>query len=137
MEKVIENKYYIPTLEEFYSGFEYEHLEFDGNWKQINDFSNEYDYEDNPHYAVSKDISSYHIRVKYLDAKDIESLGFRKIIEDQYYIFALDKHIMMLVDDDLFIRIINEQNNELYYLFQGTIKNKSELKVLLKQIGIL
>ena len=61
--------------------------------------------------------------------EDIESLGFKQTIEDQYY----KDDFELLIDDDLFIQIIKDDG----FVFQGTIKNKSEFKKLLIQTGII
>jgi len=89
-----DKKYYIPSIDEFHVGFEFEYLEYleddDREW-----FSNIYcdtlskskcyikksflwDYME-----LNKAINSGDIRVKYLDKDDIESLGF--IYTDENY----------------------------------------------------
>jgi hypothetical protein len=80
----MENKYYTPLLKEFTVDFEYEFLNSKDEWKKSNDFSNEYDYEDSPLYGLQKDINNNKIRVKYLDASDAESLGFKKSLKSQW-----------------------------------------------------
>lgn len=73
-------------------------------------------------------------RVKYLDKEDIESLGFKYYdkIEDSIYFKYKSFRLA-------FNPIVNKV--EIVELgpchFRGSIKNKSELKVILKQIGII
>lgn len=130
-----DNKYYVPTIEEFHVGFECERsgLELPPQWHKyivnVNTFNE-------PVFIGRKLGPSF--RVKYLDKEDIESLGFTETIEDQYYLDSnrLEGIITLLIDSDLFIQIILKRDNISNYLFQGTIKNKSELKVLLKQLTI-
>ena len=131
----MENKYYIPHIDEFTSDFHYEYFN-EKVWIKSSNFTNDWDYEDNPHYAIMKGIDNGIIRVKYLDASGIEELGFKKIIKDQYYYDGWINPITLLIDDDMFVQIINKCNGTEYYLFQGTIKNKSELKKVLNMLNI-
>lgn len=91
------------------------------------------------------------VRVKYLDKEDIESLGFTYV--DYNWDFARQhvggslNYIMSIGNEYYFLRTwsdgviriskhnVKEVENS-YRLFEGIIKNKSELKKLLKQIGI-
>ena len=137
----MENKYYTPTIEEFHVGFEYEEetiIYTDKGWFTHKDLGWEKKIFDSTSYMENYYLSErvkrglvgkYNptIRVKYLDREDIESLGFAQTVEDQY---TLDD-IEFLIDDDLFVQIIKDDG----FLFQGTIKNKSELKKVLKMIG--
>lgn len=142
----MENKYYIPSIDEFYVGFEYEHCHSSIRFAILNlkagDTSNigepkeiweksifssrEYDIWESS-FKFDDSLKNGQIRVKHLDREDIESLGFAQTVEDQY---TLDD-IEFLIDDDLFAQIIKDNG----FLFQGTIKNKSELKRVLKMIG--
>jgi len=116
------DKYYTPRVEEFYVGFRYESI-YNDDWiqdqiTQVCDIPED-DLEHN---------DGLETKVKYLDKEDIESLGFIQTIKDQYY----KDDFELLIDDDLFIQIIKDDG----FVFQGTIKNKSELIILLKQLGI-
>ena len=121
-----ENKYYTPDISEFRVGFEYYIIKDDGT---LSPFVYEID-------DPIVELLDY-IRVKQLDREDIESLGLIYIFEDEYRTvfsipnteFELDLH----KDRTIYIG-----NTETYYchkcLFDGKIKNKSELQVLLKQL---
>jgi len=136
------SKYYIPTIEEFHVGFEYE--------------MNPTEDGENIAFVVGEGDLSYVeiwlreklVRIKYLDQEDIESLGFefeeedsdfitfRKHNDDQYY---WEIHVVKdKIWKDIYICEVN-----LYKTgweepkFEGDIKNKSELKIVLKQIGAL
>ena len=125
----MENKYYEPDVEDFYVGmvYETEQDELRGIWEE-NTINTLRELEELCKYN-SKYIGKYsNIRVKYLSKEDIESLGFKQTIEDQYY----KDDFELLIDDDLFIQIIKDDG----FVFQGTIKNKSEFKKLLIQTGI-
>jgi hypothetical protein len=136
------DKYYVPEIEEFYIGFEYEYnpslckkglyfldwLQRDRWYKEsfgaycLNDGESERDDIDNL-------IEYGGIRIKYLDREDIESFGFVQeslasfVNKDSWY-------IEWMPEDTLDIYCVSDCR------FKGKIKNKSELKVLLKQLGI-
>ena len=144
----MENKYYTPSIEEFHVGFEYEIYESNINreyiWKKqiFEEFTfeseiNTYDGE----MPFNVGFSEKRIRVKYLDSDDIESLGF---VDPQYFkdadYFGYTKgniRLYLLPSHDGIKVTKIDQFGLKWDLFSGDIKNKSELKVLLKQIGIL
>lgn len=133
----MKNKYYTPKIEEFHVGFEYERksLSFEKKFTKgiiYAKFDNGI-WDANIDFELSMLLDgAFEYRVKYLDKEDIESLELKCIIENQY----IKDDITLLIDSDYFIQIIKDHYNEDAYLFQGTIKNKSELKKLLKQLGI-
>ena len=142
----MENKYYIPNIDEFTSDFHYEY--FNGKvWIKSSDFTNDWDYEDNPHYAVMKGIDNGIIRVKYLDASDIEELGFTYKGKTIDVWFEKEGNFDMgtwtsykcqlhygLHDNRLFIDMI-DMGDEVR-VFNGIVKNKSELKKVLNMLNI-
>lgn len=130
MESHIDKKFYVPEIEEFHVGFEYEFRTLEG-WKKKTMSWNDY-----PSYAgdyIGEAIKETDgIRVKYLDREDIESLGFKYIGGESP---------MCFVKDNVNIDLFNSRSMFVYYLrtqklFEGTIKNKSELKRVLKMLGI-
>lgn len=142
----MENKYYTPTIEEFHVGFEFEQkigisvLTKDEVWvKSI------FSIVPNSDELISM-LREGIIRVKYLDREDIESLGFiisKNFIYTGYnIIFEQNKRQLLFCPETkrLCISNITTTNNEgvfnLNIIFEGTIKNKSELQKLLVQLGI-
>lgn len=129
----MENKYYTPTLEEFHVGFEYEQY-VGTDWEKLI-FDIDYEDEDwNDLYHVNFCINRSTIRVKYLNKEDIESLGWypgglQGLNEDS---FTYNEY-QLYWQDNQFIEIYDFRSS---IVFQGTIKNKSELVKLLKQLGI-
>ena len=142
------NRYYTPSIEEFHVGFEYEYTYVGiSDWVKGPQVSLDVPYND-----------IYTRRVKYLDKEDIESLGFTHLIAGQKSktgiiyneeCIVYEKGILSTVDD--YSTIIQLPNREYYHissninndgdrysenLFIGKIKNKSELKIILKQLGI-
>lgn len=149
------SKYYTPTIDEFHVEFEYERnigssTEHE-KWKKIDDFSNAYEYEDDPLYGVIKDLRCENIRVKYLDKEDIVDCGFEhdKTVFQEFYaekdvFIKPDVYGYMIwkikcqhrPDTQWFKLEALFEDGEWSTLFEGKIKNKSELKKLIKQLGI-
>jgi len=148
-----DTKYYIPTIEEFHIGFEFEYkavpadvVSNDGYIKSTFDYVWTIP-------AIKHRLDDYPmIRVKYLDSADIESLGFTD--KDFYEISSTSSfykegkdnliyqievywHMCKLRRENL-IRVYKGIQHQYPYteLFRGDIKNKSELKKLLTQLGI-
>lgn len=144
-----DNKYYTPTIEEFHFGFEYENrLTQEDNWFKVKAAWDDLDsvYDDDEH-----DYKNFPLlyRVKHLDQEDIESLGFNLkhksidlwferpgifLREDGYHLKNIklnygthDKRLKITFD---------YTSAESQVHFEGNIKNKSELKKLLTQLGI-
>ena len=146
------NKYYTPTLEEFHVGFEYEYKEL-GIWnKEVIDIldiisgnSGMNEYVENGIDFVIEKLKSNEIRVKHLDREDIENwfnvditLDHQKenlIIFETDYGSVLNEYCKISYNKNIHIASIENCNEDI--LFQGKIKNKSELKRILTQIGVL
>jgi len=142
----MKNKYYTPEIEEFHVGFECEIQSSWGMQKGIypsilrEDTLTGFQLQKIGETETLKKVISG-IRVKYLDKKDIESLGF------SYYKthpgmeqMEFDKGEYELTYDPNFkgkqwLRINLEGEGDVT-LFSGSIKNLSELKILLKQLNI-
>jgi hypothetical protein len=134
----MENKYYTPKLGEFFQGFEYQVLR-NNNWeKEDLLYSNKYIKVHGFSYLDSL-IQSNKVRVKYLDREDIESLGWKYLCDDKdgrnHSLYKKDKY---LISD---YRTYDYEDIKIWItggkvLFQGIIKNKSELIKLLKQLEI-
>lgn len=143
----MDNKYYTPDMSEFYIGFEYEHL-IDGVWKQVIVEDSEhltylmFDSNDKNWRNSCNDV----IRVKYLDRGDVESLGFictseynnGEEKEFQKFINEEDNWLLEMSFDHRVIITFEKGFGETtdFVNFDGYIKNKSELKKLLIQLGI-
>lgn len=133
----MDNKYYTPSIEEFHIGFEYEHF-CDMEWNKVL-IKNSDDFN----WATIR-IDIEDVRVKYLDKDDIESLGwFCKDTTDSgqgYFWETKTKQHSIIYNYTTNRMIINMRGNvwkEDYTAFVGTINNKSELKKLIKQLGIV
>ncbi|MDD1438175.1 hypothetical protein MEN24_17850 [Dolichospermum sp. ST_sed10] len=149
-------QYYIPTIEEFYVGFEYE-----VNGKEINllltDSLNPYKIEED--CWVKRKLEFIHeyssdnivatlldrndivklIRVKVLDREDIESLGgeyINTIGSTVNYCIKKSTGVPLRITTIGDRLIIYNHLADDHRLFDGKVKNKSELKKLLQMLGI-
>tara|TARA_B000000475_G_C15935671_1_gene422640 strand:+ start:154 stop:525 length:372 start_codon:yes stop_codon:yes gene_type:complete len=121
------SEYYTPKIEEFHVGFEYEEFCNDDwykkQYKQDNFLNHDFE-------CVFE--KCYKTRVKYLDKKDIEDLGFKQV----GYSFSRPlfvKNGLNLILDDIKREI--SFNNIKNVNFK--IKNKSELKKIVEMLGIV
>ncbi|MDO6737116.1 hypothetical protein [Wenyingzhuangia sp. 2_MG-2023] len=148
---MMENKYYTPSLEEFHVGFEYSYksnlwgyldctkgywalVEFsagssEGDLSEIQMIQN----------AIDSESDDIEVRVKHLDHEDIESLGFKLVSSDWYHNNNDENPFQILKsynkENEYHISSGTHEHNKT--LFNGVIKNKSELKRLLKQLKII
>jgi hypothetical protein len=144
MKEEEKEKYYTPDISEFHVGFEFEIKNREDVWTKVS-------YPFLGHSAKDLFENSKIIRVKHLDRSDIESLGW----EYDYGVesskgftgwdkFRLERYEIMLYHNNIVqIRSGVPKKGEItlpeyngHSIFQGTIKNKSELKRILKQLGI-
>lgn len=135
------NKYYTPDYKEFHVGFEYENFVKNIGWtkrtleslgdQSVNETNACLDYED--------------YRVKFLDKQDIEALGWKNPTDYQNCIVYhnRDRLLIHYQKDNLvgITDIVGSVSSKydwdtLHYLFNGKIKNKSELKKLMEQLTI-
>lgn len=152
-----QNKYYTPTIEEFHVGFEYERLAYDEDPKGKHvtvKYPCEYIEYQQRLSALEESLKTpkFGIRVKYLDQSDIESLGweyrspdwtcphllwFTKLNYKSIKSNKTDGNILFNPKDGwVLISEEYDSSDENKTRFAGYIKNKSELKVLMKQLGI-
>lgn len=150
-----DKKYYIPEIEEFHVGFEYQETYRDRN--NLGWIDSIYKTTDNINRFFELNIPKENtidgiLRVKYLDKEDIESLGFKlSLIESSIFLFKekirlfphLEKTTIGInfngLNSQILIFNIPDENKipAGINLFIGNIKNKSELKILLKQLNII
>jgi hypothetical protein len=147
--------YYVPELSEFRIGFEFEwKLKHDNVWKNHTLSKKDLICDNNDGYGCDSDFALMirsEIRVKKLCREDIESLGFVYVENMNPFCDEYVKHIDIqrgtrTIEEllrikhtetcDLFIDSFGGTPNLPQRWFYGTIKNKSELQVLLKQLGI-
>tara|TARA_R110000764_G_scaffold234790_7_gene328893 strand:- start:96 stop:497 length:402 start_codon:yes stop_codon:yes gene_type:complete len=129
----MQSKYYIPDMSEFHPGFV-----FDLKRNEEQNWGINHIYGDtSPRFSKMRCyLHEYGCRVKYLDQADIESFGFtpEHNCELKWWVSG-EWHLMDNGNSEIFIRRHNTNFNILPGIFEGTIKNKSELKKVLNQIG--
>jgi len=159
----VESKYYTPKIEEFNVGFEYEVFQkgiIDGDevlrFMPIETSDKWYKFKfPDPYVGYRLDILfKQTIRIKYLDKENIESFGFKcDTLSESKFMYGkfADEFSIKIKHNDFFIKyfyadnhlIIAVHNNEMMdsgeesVLFNGVVKNKSELKVILNQVRII
>lgn len=158
----MENKYYTPSIEEFHVGFEYYmpllKEDEDGNLYQDDYVKHIWHESDNmwEYFNASFDGNNKKtitvpnvLKVKYLDREDIESLGF-EYEGGQMMKGGREDYVrkgLILIYWPLIHKVELKYKNTIrdgsgdwdgYIMFfrKGEVKNKSELKRLLKQLGI-
>jgi hypothetical protein len=138
-----ENKYYTPSIEEFHVGFEYERFIPRSNateeecWDKLSMSVNYLSLDELDDEIIEKEI-----RVKYLDKEDIEDLGFdldiiRVVIPDKYEPYLnLNNGVGIIFNKTNSSVRITIPCDKIYrkIVFDGKIKNKSELKEILEKI---
>lgn len=136
------DKYYTPKVEELHPFIE---LYVEGK-KEILGTSDVIDlYSRN----LGKLQVGKNVKIKYLDKEDIESFGFKlkendDLINEHYILGEAPNSIRLTkVDSKTYphwtIESINIRGDKTYinFIFQGSIKNKSELKKLLQQLNTI
>lgn len=141
------DKYYTPTVEEFHVGFEYEETTHSSLYED--EGLNNWVKNTLKHLWQLGNIGLHEtVRVKYLDREDIESLGWKitknytgeleaqfLISETLFYDLTLDYEGNLLIEKFISTETIGSYNS--FIIFEGSIKNKSELKWLMKRLKIL
>ena len=143
------NKYYTPEIKEFHVGFEFEYMSVETNgWVSIDkDMWLRPKGAEETHLLRSvnewdrciKHADLTKVRVKYLDREDIESLGWIYILDEVNY-YKLN-NFKLYYFGNTFISIDKTDHSKYNYVaayqyFRGTIKNKSELIKLMKQLNV-
>lgn len=148
----MENKYYTPEIEEFHDGFEYEFKSgfFDGTvktkeqfdeseWKTDTFEGHDFAYLYRALNGRNAESGLCGIRVKYLDREDIEGLGWEYDSDTSSGNISFN-HPKKKIELIFFpkTRMVGFFKGRVASGFMGSmyVKNKSELKRLLKQLGI-
>lgn len=144
----MENKYYQPEIDEFHVGFEFEFLN-SIEWEKHNFMClSEFTFDDMPELAKES-------RVKYLDEIDILDLGFEEVGSKWSKVLGNTANLYVSEEDNLMlahypsinkITIATRDYSKNNITIKGTwddkqinlitVKNKSELKKVLKQIEL-
>jgi hypothetical protein len=142
----MENEYYQPSVEEFHVGFEFELYDdcSDGNFDWTQQIFCQTILPSDISYikssvlwdfmALNSAVKEERVRVKYLDTEDIIELGWKQFGHPHSYAsWAIGDFELGYYDEKHTVIFIEKGKD---YHFVGTIKNKSELKKLMTQLGI-
>jgi hypothetical protein len=133
------DKYYAPELEEFHVGFEFETRYLERDWVKKELTFDDFGFYTSTWYVDS--VPETEFRVKCLDKEDIESLGWKQEFDMQAYILNSNSSGHQLYDDhddpEGKGKHITIYGLDINVIFKGYVKNKSELKKLLKQLKII
>ena len=144
-----EAKYYTPSFEEFCLGQtlytkDLQHIiKLDTIDELIHFFLSQNMYVNSA--GETYGLSPENYKIKYLDAEDIESFGFKLIFSDigiEYWKLGnfelrTDVDLGAYIDsDNLYSIFYNPYGKQYNCVFSGIIKNKSKLKQVLKMIGV-
>lgn len=132
----MENKYYTPKIEEFHEGFEFEV----NNAPNLSDEWTPVKISGLRWFPSDAQLVSLKIRVKYLDKKDVESLGWTILNDTSCFIFNDNKttYLSKLPDGSFLIQWGPGEKPGMFthVIFKGMIKNKSRLKLVMEMLGI-
>lgn len=128
-------QYYVPNPEDIHIYSEYQHTTLENNKEYI-----QINIPEELTFCLER-LRDKRVEIKFLDKEDIEDLGWKLINEDCLYKFQIYNY-MLVVDfyneDDFFptnpITITEIKDN--LTVFYGKIKNKQDLKKLMKQLEI-
>lgn len=150
------NKYYVPNIEEFRIGFEYEvYIPEKELWSTETFYLNKSHIDIIKYVNIQTENTLRRVRVKYLDKEDIKSFGFTlvkeysdelvfQINDGEYCFYELTLNI-----DDNKVNITQGCQSKMsakklpieqwnyFNIFFGEIKNKSELQQVLKMVGVI
>tara|TARA_R110000822_G_scaffold127454_1_gene262945 strand:+ start:9354 stop:9761 length:408 start_codon:yes stop_codon:yes gene_type:complete len=131
-------KYYTPEIEEFHVGFEYQNRQPNNHNKGLDWYKQVYKSDSIRFVKLACEIYEGSIRVKHLDKEDIESLGFKldSVHNDVRFNYLMFPYRIDHIPHQNRIDIY-KWGDECDMIGYITIKNKSELRKLLKQLEII
>ncbi len=157
-------KYYVPSIEEFHVGFEYEANPIVANAAHIEGINID-NFLLNPEKypkveygwlgwelitaggelnlkLIEARMRRNKLRVKHLDRDDIESMGFImgsfEVTSSKIMLYRGNIQIQIDEEDIAEVQIARYKGlDKIDQLFHGTVRNRSELSVILKQIGVV
>lgn len=133
------SEYYTPDISEFHVGFEFEEFGHNGTREKVwfpkvltlDELQWNRDGNDGP---FDSSLAKY--RVKCLDREDCLALGLEEIVWDNNSGYFKKDAYTIGIHSGFFTHISQIDYGNQIVRFSGNIKNKSELKRLMKQIGI-
>lgn len=139
----MENKYYTPDIKEFSVGFEYQFRDYnpDIQCSWISAIIKDGTQIDDIHrHRLRSNDNVYELRVKCLDKEDIESLGFNNYTPpmeyDHTWHYLGSREPVLKAWFNNKYPVVRIYSSFPAIIFHGSIKNKSELKRILKMLEI-
>lgn len=125
--------YYTPDIEEFHVGFEYEEdfMSGEGDWRKVT-----FEVKDDDLWHIPGKLEEGWIRVRHLCHEDIVAEGWRHI--DIHHtlggtLYNLGTFWVGALGTDVTISMTQFSHHA---VFVGTIRNRSELRRVMKMVGI-
>jgi Cys-tRNA synthase (O-phospho-L-seryl-tRNA:Cys-tRNA synthase) len=138
--------YYTPTLDEFHCGFECEIFENDEWHKctlgyrkskiaQLRGMLQASVGSFGQTITIDSDTLMTNLRVRFLSAKDLQSLGFTPIGNFQCVFEGYEHQIKLYETGNSAptVQIVDKEDSDCFY---GQVRNISEFKRILRQIGV-
>lgn len=145
------DKFYVPLIEEFHVGFEYEVLSLESDLEAcVFIYDKEVVNKDINIEGLNQSISINKIKVKYLDKEDILECGWVIVVQSyktmeegeityfrykQYELIKETKDFNTYKEIKYQIKYVNS-NTDYYNVYYGEVKNKSILKQLMNNLNI-
>lgn len=137
------DKYYQPSIEELFVGYEYEEIDNYGIWKQMKIEKEDYwadIHGDSVYQDMVSDLQKGKVRTKYLTKEDIESLGWEQKeyehVKPKKYFKKRQYVLTQLPENKIIIGIYQSEIAIPYTLYHGYCPSKNELKYLSKLLNI-
>ena len=142
---VMRSAFYTPTIDEFHVGFEYEFLNNKEKIFFVTEEENKWLKTEMPFIGVLSELKNIRklildkqVRVKFIDKDDCISLGLKlKVWDNGSGYFEIGNYTIGIYGTDLFCTVSQNDYGNNIIRFSGDLKNKTELKRILRQVGCL
>ena len=142
---VMRSAFYTPTIDEFHVGFEFEFLNNKEKIFFVTEEENKWLKTEMPFIGVLSELKNIRklildkqVRVKHIDKDDCISLGLKlKVWDNGSGYFETGNYTIGIYGTDLFCTVSQNDYGNNIIRFSGDLKNKTELKRILRQVGCL
>ena len=142
---VMRSAFYTPTIDEFHVGFEFEFLNNKEKIFFVTEEGNKWLKTEMPFIGVLSELKNIRklildkqVRVKHIDKDDCISLGLKlKVWDNGSGYFEIGNYTIGIYGTDLFCTVSQNDYGNNIIRFSGDLKNKTELKRILRQVGCL
>lgn len=142
---VMRSAFYTPAIEEFHVGFEFEFLNNKQKIFFVTEEENKWLKTEMPFIGVLSELKNIRklildkqVKVKRIDKDDCISLGLKlKVWDNGSGYFEIGNYTIGIYGTDLFCTVSQNDYGNNIIRFSGDLKNKTELKRILRQVGCL